>query len=364
MVFEVATLPYLIGPVDLSDLIKQPPTAIAEFLRNLCGVFRYELFSTRHPAGQSASAAAKLVVVGATFLPEQLYAPYEGGLESSHDDDVDLEDIGACAVDETDGVENGEEDEQAEQTAETVSGGQIAQEQAQVRQREVEEQAAREVEVRLQEEQQHAAVRMQCLARGASSRSRVRELRELRQQALAVRVPPPVQEEIEVPEEAPLPPKPVQPDLSADQPAVTAPSPEKKRPMRSPPKKPTQALPLEDLTVDLVIHGTAVTVQGQFVAEGLMLHVSERQEQLQTKLVLSQDDVTVVIKRVLGDEATFDGLLGVGFTDTVAANVDVTVTNNNAKVVVFTAICESLDLFLSRTNGIMTIKYKPTVLKG
>ena len=380
IVFEVAALPYLIGAVDVNDIIRQQPPAIAEFLRNICGVFRYEFFSAKNnPAGHTTSATVKLVVVGATFLPELLYVACEGGVDASLDDDADLVDPEAAVDDEDEG------DEQEDTVVDNDEGAQILQEeaQAQAKERVAEEHAAREAAeaaafaaaaaaaaaaeaeaaaVRLVETEEHAAVRMQCLARGASSRSRVLKLR---QQAQALRTPPPTEPEADVPEEAPLPPEPVQPvqPTQSDPPAGATPSPEKKRPKRPPPKQPTQSVPqLLDLKADLVINGTEVNIQGRFGADGLELQATEGQEQLQSRLVLSAEVVSAAMQRLFGDDITFSGILGAESTVTDGGDAEAVMANNTAQFAIFSAVCGGLDLFLSRKNGIITIKYKLPVL--
>jgi hypothetical protein len=323
--------------------------------------------------------------VGATFLPEQLYLPCESGLDGSRHADDDQVDLGGDEEDEVEEDEVEEEEveegegEGGDQVSEAVGGAvaggdegahghTLREEEAQaLARREAEELEAAEAAAaaaaaaQLEEQQQQAAVRVQCLARGTSSRSRVLRLRQLAQeqaqaQAQAARVPPPIEEEDALPDEAPLPPEPSRP--------VLVPSPDK-RPKRPPPKKPTQpAQPLQDLKVDLVINGTEVAVQGQFVADGLVLHATEAQEQLQTRLVLSEADVGAAMRQVLGDEATFRGILGAESAGTEGAHVDAIMANNNAQFTLFVAVCDALDLFLSRKNGVMTLKYRPPVFEG
>eukprot|EP00596_Hydrurales_sp_CCMP1899_P010837 CAMPEP_0119047688 /NCGR_PEP_ID=MMETSP1177-20130426/54448_1 /TAXON_ID=2985 /ORGANISM="Ochromonas sp, Strain CCMP1899" /LENGTH=147 /DNA_ID=CAMNT_0007022547 /DNA_START=401 /DNA_END=844 /DNA_ORIENTATION=- len=61
--FEVSSFTYLIGPTDIEGLLKQSSKEVSLFLKRVCGVFRYE----------HTTLGLKLVVVGATLLPEHLY---------------------------------------------------------------------------------------------------------------------------------------------------------------------------------------------------------------------------------------------------------------------------------------------------
>ena len=114
MIFEVSTLPYLIGPIDINVLLTQPSKSIADFLRNLCGVFRYEFFSPsamNHQQHQRVDeTVVKLVVVGATSLPEYMYNPCANGIPSLHqDEEIDLSALGVtdvAGIDDLDDVDD------------------------------------------------------------------------------------------------------------------------------------------------------------------------------------------------------------------------------------------------------------------
>ena len=141
MIFEVSTLPYLIGPIDINVLLTQTPKSIADFLRNLCGVFRYEFFSpsaTSHHHQQQKqqqgvdTPVVKLVVVGATSLPEHSYNPCAHGIPSLHqeqDDDLDLTALGVtdiAGIDDLDEVDDMGDNEKKPDNEQEVASNEIA----------------------------------------------------------------------------------------------------------------------------------------------------------------------------------------------------------------------------------------------
>ena len=304
-------------------MLTQKQDVLNDFVRSLCGVLRYEYFD---------ADAVKIVVVGATTLPEALYRPRAEPVEEEEDAPVP-EVIPPVVPAPLDDDGDAERDAAAAAAAATMAADK-------------------------------AATCVQTLARGVSSRSRVRLLRE---QAQAQQVPPKV---------------PTEPHEDGDSNATApvedpAPAPD---PLPEPP--PAPAHDTTALEVDTAIKGTELHISGEFIPDSmygdgaknlsLQLTATDVQEGLRTTVSVGASHVLLVARKLYGENEEFKGLV-VTPTPTLDATADAGGGGEWAQFgahfpaalaadaalqrLIFHAVCDKLDLFLSRKNNVMTVKY-------
>ena len=209
-----------------------------------------------------------------------------------------------------------------------------------------------------------AALRVQSLARGVSSRTRVNLLRNL-QQAVDIEQQLTVVEIVEVPEVIP-------PVVEAPAPVAVAmvtevmESPSKKSPSRRrvPPRgPPTQPPALEvELRIVKMINGTELDITGTFVIENshgsssqivCQLIARDIQDNFEATLLINATDVATISRSVLGnDDLQLESIL------LPSPEPSDAITNHQIRVAIFHRLCDGLECFISRKNKIMSIKYQ------
>ena len=201
---------------------------------------------------------------------------------------------------------------------------------------------------------------MQSLARGVSSRTRVKLLRNL-QQAVDIEQQLTVVEAVEEPEVMP-PVVEAPPPVVAEVIQPTAkPSPPRRRiPPRAPPTQP----PAHnfELKIFKMINGTELEITGAFVTENstgsssqvvCQLIARDKQDNLESMLSINAADVTAISRTILdNDHPQLESILLLSSEPS-----DDAVTNHSIREAVFLRLCDGLECFISRKNQVMTIKY-------
>jgi hypothetical protein len=200
-----------------------------------------------------------------------------------------------------------------------------------------------------------------------SSRNRVRQLREQLQG----------QEEPTAEAEVPVEATPEGGDSSATSHIEESPV-----PVPAPEAAPasTAALPLE---VDKVIKGTELRIVGDFIPDSmygdgaknlsLQLTAADVQDGLRTTATVGASHVLLAARKLYGESEEFKSLVVAPQSAPVSDPVDDSTGGEWAQFssnlpaalaadaalqrLVFLAVCDNLDLFLSRKNNVMTVKY-------
>ena len=211
-----------------------------------------------------------------------------------------------------------------------------------------------------------AALRVQSLARGVSSRARVKLLRNL-QQAVDIE-----QQLTDVEKEVVVEPEVMPPVVEAPAPASSVvvtdemQSPTKQSPSRRrlPPREPPKQSPAHDVELRIVktVNGTELDIVGTFVIENsttdsssqvvCQLVARDLQDNFESSLLINTADITSIAQVVLGNEEPH--LETMLLPSTEPSN---TMTNHQIQLDVFHRVCDGLECFISRKNKIMSIKY-------